>query len=143
VIALDTQLLLYAYDDRSPLHKPAAAYLSGILSGSEPVGFPLPVVHSYVRLLTNPVITGKRIPLKTALDDVDSWLALPHVRLLIPGERHWQILKDLASDAHATANLFPDAIIAAIVMEYGAVLHTNDRDFARFPGLRWQNPLQP
>jgi toxin-antitoxin system PIN domain toxin len=142
LIALDTNLLLYAYSAHSPQHRSAAQYLNRILSGKESVGIPLPVIHSFVRLLANPAVTGHAVNLKDALDTVDTWLAQPQVHILYPGERHWQLLKEIAITGNAPGNLFPDAAIAAIAMEYGAVLHTNDRDFARFPGLRWHNPLQ-
>jgi len=143
MIAPDTNLLLYAYNPHDPLHKTAKAWLEQILSGVEPVGFPLPTIHSFVRLLTNPAIAGRIISLSDALDIVDEWLALPHVSILYPGDLHWQWLKRTAIDGHAIVNLFPDAAIAAIATEYGAIIHTNDRDFARFPALRWLNPLQP
>jgi predicted nucleic acid-binding protein len=73
---------------------------------------------------------------------VDEWFSLPHVSVLYPGEHHWRLLKRSAKEGHATANLFPDAVIVAIAIEYGATIHSNDRDFARFPELRWYNPLQ-
>ena len=142
MIAPDTNLLLYAYCPDAPLHKASRAWLEQILSSVEPVGFPLPTLHSFVRLLTNPIIAGKIVTLTDALALVDEWLSLPQVSVLHPGDQHWNLLKHIANEGHAAANLFPDAVIAAIALEYGAVVHTNDRDFARFPGLRWHNPLK-
>lgn len=142
LIAPDTNILLYAYDERSRWHSRAAAYLESIFSRPEPVGLPLPCVHAFVRLITNPVISGKRISLESALGNVNEWLTFPNVQILFPGDRHWELLKRLSAEGHAAGNLFPDAVIAAIALEYGATIHTNDRDFARFPGLRWHNPLQ-
>ncbi|MDQ2925241.1 MAG: PIN domain-containing protein [Acidobacteriota bacterium] len=143
MIAPDTNLLLYAYNELSPHHHQATKYLEGILSATEPVGFVLPVIHSFVRLITNPAISGKAVPLAHALGHVDEWLAFPHVRMLYPGDRHWDYVKRLTKEGHATGNLVPDTVIAAIALEYGAVIHTNDRDFARFPSVRWHNPLKP
>jgi toxin-antitoxin system PIN domain toxin len=141
MIAPDTNLLLYAYHPESLHHAAAKAWLEEILSGAEPVGFPLPVIHAFIRLLTNPAIAGRIVTLTDTLSIVDDWLTLPQVSILLPGDRHWQLLKKVTLDGYASANLVPDAVIAAIAMEYGATIHTNDRDFARFPNLRWHNPL--
>ena len=143
MIAPDTNLLLYAYSPESAHHKAARAWLEKTLSGYESVGFPLPVLHAFIRLLTHPTIAGRIVTLESALDIVDDWLALPQVSVLLPGDGHWRLLKSAATEGHAAANLFPDAAIAAIAIEHGATVHTNDRDFARFPGLRWHNPLTP
>jgi predicted nucleic acid-binding protein len=72
---------------------------------------------------------------------MDSWLSLPQVLLLNPGDRHWVLLRGLSEQLRLSGVQVTDAAIAAIAIEYGAVIHTNDRDFARFPGLRWVNPL--
>ena len=83
------------------------------------------------------------IPFKQAAAVVDSWLALLHVRILYPGDRHWLIYKQLCSLIRIGGTQLADAAIAAIALEYGAVIHTNDSHFARFTGMRWYNPLQP
>jgi len=141
MIAIDANLLLYAYSPGSPHHQTAKIWLEGVLSGTEPVGIPLPSIQAFVKLLTNPVIAGKFIKLEDVFSIVDEWLSLPHVRILLPGDRHWELLKRTAIDAHAIGNLFADAVIASIALEYGAVVHSNDRDFARFSAVRWKNPL--
>ncbi|MEO7030554.1 MAG: TA system VapC family ribonuclease toxin [Acidobacteriaceae bacterium] len=143
MIAPDANLLLYAYSPHSPHHEAAKSWLEQVLSDGEAVGFPLPTIHAFVRLLTNPISAGRTIALPAALAIVDEWLSLPHVRVLFPSDRHWQLVKRISTEGHATGNLFPDATIAAIATEYGAVVHTNDRDFARFPSVRWHNPLKP
>ena len=143
MIAPDANLLLYAYNPHDAHHGTAKAWLEGILSNAEPVGFPLTTIHAFVRLLTNPLIAGRIVSLADVLAIVDEWLSIPHVSILYPGDHHWDLLKRSATEAHAIANLFSDAVIAATATEYGAVVHTNDRDFARFPNLRWHNPLQP
>jgi toxin-antitoxin system PIN domain toxin len=143
MIAPDANLLLYAYNPEDQRYQAAKSWLEGILSGPEPVGFPLTTIHSFVRLLTNPAVAGRIVTLSDALAIVDEWLSLPHVSVLYPGTRHWIVLKQISREARAMANLFPDAVLAAIAIEHGAVIHTYDRDFARFPGLRWVNPLLP
>jgi toxin-antitoxin system PIN domain toxin len=79
--------------------------------------------------------------IEEAVEFVREWLALPHVRLLTAGERYWAILQRMLLEGHAAGRLVTDAGIAAMTIEYGGELHTNDRGFARFPGLRWKNPL--
>jgi predicted nucleic acid-binding protein len=69
-------------------------------------------------------------------------MELPQVRLLVPGERHWGLFRQMLLEGKVRGPLATDAELAALTIEYGGVLYTNDRDFARFPGLRWVNPLQ-
>src|SRR5215469_8198797 len=72
---------------------------------------------------------------------ISSWLAQPAAGVLDPGERHWDILRGLVRDGQAVGPLVMDAVLAAIALEHGATVCTTDRDFARFPGLKWMNPL--
>jgi predicted nucleic acid-binding protein len=72
---------------------------------------------------------------------VDQWLVQPNVRVLTPGDDHWLLLRRMIVEGQASGPLVSDAQLAALTIEYGGVLHTTDRDFARFPGLRWKNPL--
>jgi toxin-antitoxin system PIN domain toxin len=76
-----------------------------------------------------------------AAAEVSSWLAQPGAGVLEPGERHWDILRALMKDGQVAGPLVMDAVLAALAIEHGATLHTTDRDFARFPGLKWTNPL--
>jgi toxin-antitoxin system PIN domain toxin len=89
----------------------------------------------------NPRVFDYPLSMAEAESHVASWLAQPCARVLDPGERHWAILQDLARHGQATGPLVMDAVLAAIAIEHGATLVTTDRDFARFPGLRWENPL--
>ena len=73
---------------------------------------------------------------------VEGWLSLPHITVLQPGSEHLPVLAELLTAAGRGGNVVPDAHIAALAIEHDAEVHTNDRDFARFPGLRWRNPLQ-
>jgi hypothetical protein len=72
---------------------------------------------------------------------VDDWLDQPNVRVLAPGDDHWSLFRQMIVEGQAPGALVSDAHLAALTMEYGGVLHTTDRDFARFPNLRWKNPL--
>lgn len=73
---------------------------------------------------------------------MQEWLSYPNVRVLAPGERHWRLLNEMIVDGQAAGRHVTDAQLAALAIEHGAVLHTTDRDFARFPNLRWRNPLK-
>jgi predicted nucleic acid-binding protein len=72
---------------------------------------------------------------------VEEWLQQPNVQVLAPGDQHWSVLRRMILEGRASGPLVRDAQIAALTIEFGGVLHTADRDFARFPGLRWKNPL--
>ncbi len=76
-----------------------------------------------------------------AVEVVDQWLAQPNIRPLAPSDNHWTIFRQMILDGQAPGPLTTDAQLAALTIEYGGVLHTTDRDFSRFPGLRWKNPL--
>ncbi len=141
MIVVDANLLLYAYDLTSPPHARARAWLETALSGDMLVGLPWQSITAFLRITTNPRLPGNRFTTEEALTIIESWLRQPNVRALSPGERHWSVLRQVALEGQAAGPLLADAHLAAITMEYGGVLHTTDRDFARFPGLRWTNPL--
>jgi uncharacterized protein len=141
VIVLDANLLLYAYDAASLSHSKARAWVEAVFSGLEPVGLPWQTVGAFLRIMTNPRLPGNRFTIGEAAQVVDSWLEQPSVRLLMPGEDHWTLLRQMIVEGQAPGPLVTDAQLAALTVEYGGVLHTTDRDFARFPGLRWKNPI--
>ena len=143
MIAPDANLLIYANHPTSKLHKASKSWLEELLSSSEAVGLPILSIYAFLRFMTNPAIHPRPATFRQTTEIVDSWLALPHVRILHPGDRHWNLLQQLGVDTRASGNFITDVAIAAIALEHGAIVHTNDRDFARFPNLRWLNPLQP
>lgn len=140
MIVLDANILLYAYDERAAHHRAAKAYLQNIFSKPDPIAIPLRSVAAFVRITTHPGRVGL-FSLEEVIEIVDEWLALPQVRLLVAGEHSWKLLRRTLIDGHATGRLVTDAEIAMLTMEYGGELQTADRGFARFPGLRWKNPL--
>ena len=142
MILVDANLLLHAYNPRSSEHVAARRWLESILSGTSPVRFTWLGLWAFLRISTNPRAFEHPLSMSEAEAIVTSWLAQPVTRVLEPGERHWEILRRLAGDAQAAGPLVMDAAIAAIAIEHGATLCTTDRDFSRFDGLAWTNPLR-
>jgi uncharacterized protein len=141
MIVLDVNLLIYAYDIASPHHEPAMRWMEKTLSGAELVGLPWQTASAFLRVSTNAKLPGDRFTSEEAAQILDALLDQPNVRLLVPGETHWSVFRRMMIDGQARGPLVSDAELAALTIEYGGVLHTTDRDFARFPGLRWVNPL--
>jgi hypothetical protein len=142
VIVPDANLLLYAYLSASPLHVQARVWLRKVLSEPDAIGLPWLSVWAFVRICTNNRITLKPVSMDEAVEAVESWLELPHVQLLSPGERHWLVFRQMLLEGQVRGPAATDAQLAAITIEHGGILHTTDRGFARFPGLRWANPLE-
>ncbi len=137
----DANLLLYAVNEDSPFHDPARAWLEEVLSGSETVAFTWSVLIAFLRLSTKTAVFPKPLKTEEAFSLMESWLTQPCVTVIHPAERHAQILKELLNPLGTAGNLTTDAHLAAIAIEHGAQLCSCDSDFARFPGLRWFNPL--
>jgi uncharacterized protein len=142
VIVLDANLLLHAQDSTSERHVAARTWLESVLSGPELIGLPWQVAWAFLRLSTNPRIFTHSLSMEQAIVVIQYWIGLKQVRLLVPGERHWSLLRQMLIEGQVRGPLTTDAELAALTIEYGGVLHTTDRNFARFPGLRWVNPLQ-
>ena len=141
MIIPDINLLLYAYDARSPFHDKAVAWWQECLSGNEQVGLPPVILFGFVRISTNGRVFINPMTPAEASEHVRSWLMQPGVQILEPRIDHIeQVLRSLEKLGTAS-NLVTDAQIAALTIEHDATLHTNDADFIRFPGLRWVNPL--
>ena len=140
MIVVDANLLLYSYDIASPHHRKSQAWVERIFSDAEPVGLPWQTVSAFLRVVTNRRLPGSRLSVE-AVQIVEAWLEQPNVRILVAGDEHWSVLKRMMVEGQASGPLVSDAELAALTVEYGGVLYTADRDFARFPGLRWTNPL--
>ena len=141
MIVFDANLLIYAYDSGATQHQKARAWVEGAFSGVGMLGLPWQAVAAFLRFMTNRRLPGSRLSLEEASRIVDLWLSQTNVRVLVPGDQHWPLLRRMLIEGQASGPLVSDAEIAALTIEYGGVLHTADRDFARFPGLRWKNPL--
>jgi toxin-antitoxin system PIN domain toxin len=141
MIVLDVNLLIYAYDTTCKEHKKALAWVDEVFSGDEIIGLPWQTISAFLRILTYPGVVGDRFSMEQALAIVDQWLEMPQVRTMPPGEAYWRLFREMLVKGDVRGKLTTDAALAATTIEYGGVLYTNDRDFARFPGLRWVNPL--
>ena len=142
MMLVDANLLLYAEDARSPVNRAAGAWWDAQLSGTRPICLAWPVVKAFLRIGTNPRVFERPLTLAEAMGRVESWLAQPCVRLVHPTNRHWQVFKEMLTEGQATANLVSDAHLAALALEHGCELFSTDSDFARFPKLKWRNPLK-
>jgi toxin-antitoxin system PIN domain toxin len=141
VILADANLLLYAYNTTAEQHKKSRTWLEEVLAGPDLVRFSWLTLWAFVRIATNARIFEIPLSLPQAEAAISSWLAQPVAGILEPGERHWDILRQLLRDGQTTGPLVMDAVLAAIALEHGATICTTDRDFSRFPGLKWTNPL--
>jgi len=138
---LDVNLLLYAVNEDAPLHRRARTWLEETLSGTETVGLTWIVLLAFLRLSTRAAVFPKPLRAEDAFARIDSWLDQPCVVVLHPTVGHARVLRDLLLPLGTAGNLTSDAHLAAIAIEHGAELCSCDNDFARFPGLRWVNPL--
>ncbi|MFD4433106.1 type II toxin-antitoxin system VapC family toxin [Nocardia sp. NPDC058497] len=142
MIVPDVNLLLYATISVYPQHEAARSWWEEVINSGEEVGLAAPAVFGFIRIATNPRVMSPPMAIETALDYVTEWLQQPNVNHLVPGPRHVDIAFELLRKVGTGANLTTDAQLAALAIEYDAEMASNDTDFARFPELRWQNPLR-
>lgn len=142
MILPDLNLLMYAYNSDAPGHRRAKVWWETCLSENRPVALPWVVILGYLRLATSRRVLASPFTTQAALGHIRSWLERPHVQILQPGSRHLDLLDSLMQQAQASGDLTTDVHLAALAIEHQAELHSNDRDFSRFPGLRWTDPLR-
>ena len=142
MIAIDTNVLVYAHREDSPFHDAAAACLASCAEGRAPWAIPWPCVHEFFAIATHPRIYNPPTPAARALDQIDAWLESPSLVLLAETEGHWPRLRSLLQQARIAGPAVHDARIAALCLLHGVrELWSADRDFGRFPALRVFNPL--
>ncbi len=141
MILVDANLLVYAHVASFREHEGARAWLDGRLGGPAPVGLPWESLLGFVRLVSNPRIFERPETVVAAWLQARSWLACPVAWVPLATERHAEILDGFLGTAASRANHVPDAHLAALAIEHGLTLCSTDGDFARFGGLRWENPL--
>ncbi len=141
MILVDANLLIYASVDVLPQHEKARVWLDQKLNGAAPVGLPWASVLAFLRIVTNPRVFERPATMADAWQQVQAWLDCETAWMPQPEDRHREILGELLEAPGVQANLVPDAHLAAIAIEHGLILCSADGDFARFRGLRWENPL--
>ncbi|HEV8146235.1 MAG TPA: TA system VapC family ribonuclease toxin [Bryobacteraceae bacterium] len=141
VTLLDSNILLYSSSVKAPQHEPIKAWLKQLFEGPETVGLPWLTLWAFIRLSTNIRVWPNPKSPREASATVRDWLNLPGVILLHPGPRHIDLLEGLIVDHSIVGPKVTDAALAALAIENGATLASTDRDFRRFKGLRWVNPL--
>jgi uncharacterized protein len=141
VILPDVNILLYAFRTDAPDHKSYKEWLESTVNGPEAYGVAPQVLCSFLRIATNPRIYVRPSRFHDALAFARVLQEQAHAVLVTPGESHWMIFEKLCLEAAATGNVIQDAWFAALAIESGCEWITEDRDYARFQGLRWRPPF--
>ena len=141
MILIDANLLIYSHVESFAEHQAARAWLDDQLNGSTRVGLPWPSLLAFLRLVTNPRVFERPELMADAWRQVHDWLACETAWTPQPTEQHPDLLARLLALPGVQSNLVPDAHLAALALEHGLTLCSTDGDFARFPELRWLNPL--
>ena len=142
MILPDINLLIYAHNLRSPQHQKALHWWNRCLQGHAGVALPWVVILGFVRIATHPKVFDRPMSVADAVGRVEEWLSLPHVHLVHPAQTHFQTWSVLLQRAGTAGHLTTDAHLAALAIERRLILQTTDADFARFPGLKWHNPIK-
>ena len=141
MILCDVNVLLCAYREDALDHSRHREWLMDTIHGPAPYGVSPQVLSSVLRIATNPRVFARPASQAEALAFCRMLLERPGAHVVAPGERHWSVFEDLCRRSGATGNLVPDAWFAALAIESGCEWITVDRDYARFPGLRWRTPF--
>lgn len=134
----DVNVLVYAFRDDTPQHRAAHAWLEDVLNAPSPYAIADLVLLGFLRIVTHPSIFDPPSTLAKALAFADVVRSQPNCVQLCEGPGHWQRFGQLCMAAHVKGNLIPDAYLAAMALAAGADWVSEDRDFAKFPGLRWR-----
>lgn len=137
----DVNVLVYAFRSDAPEHAAHHAWLTRLVDGDAPFGLADLVASSFLRVATHPRVFDPPTPLGEALGFIEALRQRPNCVPIAPGPRHWMLFVRLCRAAGAKGNLVPDAYLAALAIEAGCEWITTDRDYSRFPGLRWRHPL--
>lgn len=142
MIAVDTNILVYAHRHDSEWHDRAAACVRELAEGRAAWAIPWPCLHEFFAIATHPRIYAPPTPVAAALDQIDAWLEAPGLQLLGEQSGHWSALRPLLAAGRIAGPKVHDARVAALCLAHGVdALWTSDRDFSRFPTLRAVNPL--
>jgi toxin-antitoxin system PIN domain toxin len=140
VILADVNVLIYAFRKDTAQHAVAKAWLDNVVASDAQFGVSALVLSAVARITTNPRIFINPSPLQEVFGYCASLLSQPHCALVEPGERHWMIFTRLCIETNTKGPRVTDAWFAALAIEHGCTWITYDRDYARFPELRWEQP---
>lgn len=141
MILPDVNVLVHAFREDSPRHIELRSWLERLVDSESSFGLSELVLSGFLRIVTHPRVFDPPTPVHEALSFADTLRNLPNSVILGPGPRHWAIFTRLCQESDAHGNLIPDAYLAALAIESGSEWVTTDRDFGRFPGLRWADPV--
>ena len=142
MIAVDTNILIYAHREDSPWHEKAYAAIERLAEGKAPWAIPWPCVHEFLAISTHTRLFNPPTPLSRALNQIDAWMDSPSVHLIAEQPRYWESLRPLLAAGKISGPAVHDGRVAAICLQHGVrELWTADRDFGRFAALRVRNPL--
>jgi len=138
----DVNVLVYAHREDAPDHERYRKWLEGLIESPGAYGLSDLVLSGFLRIVTHPKVFKEPSRPEVALAFAEEVRERPNRVRVSPGSRHWKLFTDLVTKAGARGNLIPDAYLAALAIEAGCEWATTDRDYARFPGLRWRHPLE-
>ncbi len=142
MIAVDTNILVYAHREDSEWHAAALTQVARLAEGRGAWAIPWPCIHEFLAIVSHPSVFSPPTPLAAAIEQVDAWLESPHVQLLSESELHWPALRAQLQAGKIAGAKVHDARIAALCLQHGVrQLWSADRDFGRFPELKVANPL--
>lgn len=140
MILPDVNILIHAVNADSPRNELIRGWWDNCLSDTIPVYVPWAVILGFVRISTNPRLFNFPLSIEEASAYITSWLDQPPVRIIVPGDGHWQLVEKLLKKAGTAGNLTSDAHLAALAIQWDCILYSTDTHFARFEGLKWKQP---
>ncbi len=141
MILADVNVLVYAHREDAPRHAAYRQWLEELVNGDQAYGMSDLVLSGFLRVVTHPRVFNPPSQLAEALAFAQLLRGQPNAVPIAPGPRHWDIFASLCQVAGVKGNLVPDAYLAALAIESGSEWVTTDRDYSRFPGLKWRHPL--
>jgi toxin-antitoxin system PIN domain toxin len=141
MILIDVNVLVYAHRADAPGHPAYREWLEALINGDPAYGFSELVLSGFLKVVTHPRVFNPPSRLDSAFAFAQTIRSQPNAVLISPGPRHWEIFKHLCEVAGVKGNLVPDAYLAALAIESGSEWISTDRDYSRFPGLKWRHPL--
>jgi len=141
MLLLDVNILVYAHRKDSQDHQRFRDWLEALINSDESYGMAEIVLSGFLRIVTHPKVFRSPSTVDMAIDFTQQVREQPNCIVVEPKDRHWDIFINLCRQTGARGNLIPDAYLAALAIESGSEWITTDRDYSRFPGLRWRHPF--